>query len=103
VSAGRANAAALAAAAASGLRRFKAIAEAAAGSPVTIEMEALAPGLAAVVADVALAAELAGALADAVVYLPTIVAAIAALPDFRPRPMDAADPVFLERERELEE
>lgn len=92
---------AIAAEAEKGLRKFKALTEAVAGAPVTRPMERLIPGLASLVADAEAAARIAGVVGAIMPALPSVVAAIEALRVLGMKPMDAADPDRLRREREL--
>ena len=92
---------AIAAEAEKGLRKFRALAEAVAGSPVTRAMERLAPGLSALAQDAEAVARVAGVLGDVTPALPALVTAIDGLRSLGFKPMDPADPVYLEREREL--
>ncbi len=86
---------------ATGLGRFKAVADAVAGSPVTHEMERLVPGLARLVGDAEAVARIAGVLGGVLPELPAILGVIEGLRALGMKPMDAADPVFLAREHEL--
>ena len=94
---------AIAAEAEKGLRKFRALAEAVAGSPVTRAMERLAPGLSALAQDAEAVARVAGVLGAVSIALGTFIpfAAIDGLRSLGFKPMDPADPVYLEREREL--
>jgi hypothetical protein len=97
----KANLQSIANAAANGLRKFKAVADAVAGSPVTHEMERLVPGLSRLVGDVESVARIAGVLGSAMPALPLVIGVIEGLHDLGARPMDASDADFLARAREL--
>ncbi len=92
---------AIAAEAEKGLRKFKALADAVAGNPVTRAMERLTPGLSALARDAEAAARVASVLGAAVPALPALIAAIDGLRSLGFKPMDPADQTYLEREREL--
>ena len=97
----KANLRVIAADIAAGLGKVKAVADAIAGSPVTHEMERLVPGLARLVGDAEAVGRIAAALGGVLPELPAIVGAIEGLRALGLKPMDAGDPAYLAREREL--
>jgi hypothetical protein len=85
------------------LRKIRSVADAVSGSPVTASMEKWVPGLSELVADAEETARVAGLLGGLAPMLPalaTVAEGLGAMASARP--MDAADPASLARERELE-